>query len=601
MKNTFTFILFFALVSISYSQTILWEDDFSSSNYIDNYDTNYPQNFTHIPDGGQDGTGCVEMKVVKDTHYGGSLRWMMKENLGYEPTEVYAEYSVRYDESCGPLIANYGGKGPGFSGTYDKAGWGNRPGYGVNGWSARGMVSAKTGYLSNGFYVYHTYTNYDAPYVEGTTDYRNERPVEYEVSNPGSQPHADTDTWGSGMGWGDDGNFQYNTWYNVKQYVKMNDIGKNNGILKAWVNGNLVLNIDDICFRTVDELKIYCYWFNYYNGGSAVAKDNCTIQIDNFKLYNYPPVDVTGIEVTPEIASVEANSYYQLTAKVLPEGASVKTAIWISRDESIAVVSSGGEVRGVAEGETYIVATSVDGDFMDSCSVTITPVPIDPSGNVAYKKYATASGSDSNKPAGAVDGSTSTRWSSRYFPQWIMIDLGKVYSINKTEVVGYLDRAYKYTIESKVEIENNYTEIVSRTDNTTPGTASSPTTDSFTAINARYVKMNIVGCASTTEWASICELRVFGKEVATSSHQLNKTNAKIYPNPFQSTLSINLENSNYTCANIININGQTVWSKDLNGQQSITIDTGYDVIPKGVYILQLNSNTSSVSSKIIRK
>ncbi len=286
-----------------------WEDDFSSPNFKSNYDFNAGQNFRHLTSGGYDDSPCVEIKINKGQHYGGSMRYMFKEQWGFEPEEVYAEYRVRYDASMGNQSAGYGGKAPGFSGTYDEAGWGNRPGYGVEGWSARGTINCDNqNYVQNRYYLYHTYTNYDAPVRPGSTNYRNYNPRAYSVSNPGAQPHASKKTFASALNWGswsrrDPSDMDFNKWYHVKQYVKMNDIGENNGILRAWVDGVQVCNVTNINFRRVEKLKVYAYWFNYYNGGRDVADGDAYVRIDDFKTY------------VPDGSSSEESNFVHITKR----------------------------------------------------------------------------------------------------------------------------------------------------------------------------------------------------------------------------------------------------------------------------------------------
>ncbi|NMH89833.1 RICIN domain-containing protein [Flavivirga algicola] len=293
MKTKLTRLLscFLVVLMFNFLHGQRWEDNFNSPNFKNNYDFTAGHNFKHLTSGGYNNSPCVEIKINKGQHYGGSMRYLLKQKWGFEPEEVYAEYRVRYDASMGNQSAGYGGKAPGFSGTYDEAGWGNRPGYGVEGWSARGTINCDNqNYVQNRYYLYHTYTNYDAPVRTGSTDYRNYNPKAYSVSNPGAQPHASTKTFASALNWGswsrrDASDMDFNRWYHVKQYVKMNDVGRNNGILRAWVNGVQVCNVTNINFRRVEKLKVYAYWFNYYNGGRDVADGDAYVRIDDFKIY----------------------------------------------------------------------------------------------------------------------------------------------------------------------------------------------------------------------------------------------------------------------------------------------------------------------------
>jgi hypothetical protein len=57
--------------------------------------------------------------------------------VGTEPEEVYFRYYLRLADDWNQIVQ--GGKLPGISGTYGRAGWGGRKSNGKNGWSARGL------------------------------------------------------------------------------------------------------------------------------------------------------------------------------------------------------------------------------------------------------------------------------------------------------------------------------------------------------------------------------------------------------------------------------------------------------------------------------
>lgn len=61
----------------------------------------------------------------------------------------------------------------------------------------------------------------------------------------------------------------------------------------------------------------------------------------------------------------------QLTATVQPEDASNKVVRWTSANSTIAYVSNSGSVVAVGEGETVVMATTVDGGFLATCKVTV--------------------------------------------------------------------------------------------------------------------------------------------------------------------------------------------------------------------------------------
>lgn len=145
---------------------------------------------------------------------------------------------------------------------------------------------------------------------------------------------------------------------------------------------------------------------------------------------------------------------------------------------------------------------------------TPTPTPIATGVNLALNKPITCSSEQTgNEATHLVDGdAVNTRWAASPMPQWAQIDLGAVYSVNKTDMVPYSSRAYQYTVQVSTD-GTNFTQVVDQTANTT---GSSLFTDTFTAVNARYVKLTVTGCYNYTgTWASINEFRVYSATVST--------------------------------------------------------------------------------------
>ena len=97
-----------------------------------------------------------------------------------------------------------------------------------------------------------------------------------------------------------------------------------------------------------------------------------------------------------------------------------------------------------------------------------------------------------NPATNAVDGNPDSRWSANNFPQSLMIDLGDLFTITSTEVVSYRDRAYQYIIETATNLDENYSLLVDRTQNTTPGTNNNPIIDGFEETTARYIKISVM-------------------------------------------------------------------------------------------------------------
>lgn len=58
------------------------------------------------------------------------------------------------------------------------------------------------------------------------------------------------------------GRLENNRWYAIEQYVKLNTSGRNDGILRGWVNGALAFEKTDVRMRDVDALKVESVWLN---------------------------------------------------------------------------------------------------------------------------------------------------------------------------------------------------------------------------------------------------------------------------------------------------------------------------------------------------
>ena len=94
---------------------------------------------------------------------------------------------------------------------------------------------------------------------------------------------------------------------------------------------------------------------------------------------------VTGVALSPETATVEIGKTVTLTATVTPEDAYNKNATWSSNNESVATVVDG-VVTGVTTGSAIITVTTEDGDYTDTCTVTVIEPAVVPVASVTLDK-----------------------------------------------------------------------------------------------------------------------------------------------------------------------------------------------------------------------
>lgn len=82
-------------------------------------------------------------------------------------------------------------------------------------------------------------------------------------------------------------------------------------------------------------------------------------------------IHATGVTVSPSTATVAVSGTEALTATVAPATATNQNVNWTSSDTAVATVDDDGVVTGVSAGTATITATTVDGGFTDTCSVTV--------------------------------------------------------------------------------------------------------------------------------------------------------------------------------------------------------------------------------------
>lgn len=209
---------------------------------------------------------ALRIRVDRDGHYGASLDFHFRKRTGEEPEEIFFRYYLRLGDDWRP---HRGGKFPGIGGTYGKAGWGGRKVDGTDGWSARGLFEGlKDGRTPVGFYCYHA-------------DMRG--------------------TYGDHWVWDRDGfaGLENNRWYCVEQQAKMNTPGGNDGILRGWIDGNLVFEKTDVRMRDVATLKIETIWLNLYYGGTWTAPADMHVYLDDVVI-SRAPIGPARAPHTPE-------------------------------------------------------------------------------------------------------------------------------------------------------------------------------------------------------------------------------------------------------------------------------------------------------------
>lgn len=145
--------------------------------------------------------------------------------------------------------------------------------------------------------------------------------------------------------------------------------------------------------------------------------------------------------------------------------------------------------------------------------------------NIALNKTTSASGSEfGHESSLAVDGivSQSNWWGNNPYPQWIMVDFGNTYDVNRVVVINYWDgaRYYRYNIQASTD-GVNWTTVVDFSSNTIPATS---TGNSFILSNvtARYMRVNMT-YNSANVGVHIVEFEAYGT-IATQAQSFSLPN-----------------------------------------------------------------------------
>ena len=86
-------------------------------------------------------------------------------------------------------------------------------------------------------------------------------------------------------------------------------------------------------------------------------------------------VPVTGVTLNKTAATLVVNHSEQLTVSVTPANATDQTVTWTSDNEAVVTVDNTGKVTAVGTGQAVITATTKDGSFSASCTVTVATKP----------------------------------------------------------------------------------------------------------------------------------------------------------------------------------------------------------------------------------
>ncbi|WP_214103606.1 galactose-binding domain-containing protein [Acrocarpospora catenulata] len=217
--------------------------------------------------------------------------------------------------------------------------------------------------------------------------------------------------------------------------------------------------------------------------------------------------------------------------------------------------------------DLYLVFTGATGTALydvDSYTFTgpgvSTPGGGNPGGDLAQGKPVTVSSTEAgaNVAANAVDGNSATRWSSAYAdPQWIQVDLGASYDLNRVRLnwEAAYGRAYQVQVSPN---GSTWTNVYSTT------TGDGGVDDLTVSGTGRYVRVYGTQRALTQYGYSLWDLNVYGTPAGGTT---------LLSQGRQVTVSSTEAGAN-VAANAVDGNTATRWSSTYADPQWIQVDLG---------------------------
>ena len=217
---------------------------------------------------------------------GTGAQWQLELEEEYE--ELVVSYRVKFRDGFDFVR---GGKLPGLAGG--SAPTGSAPADGVRGWTGRLMWRTD-------------FTGTSGSPAQTTSD-----AISYakHLDSGFDQDGRQEDQ----VYWEDDANqrivLESGAWYQIKQHVRMNTPGEADGILQIWLDGVLVLDQNNLRFRSIADLKIDQMFFStFFGGGSSwrTSKDE-VVFFDDFVITE--PAAETEPPAEPRFLKVPSDDY----------------------------------------------------------------------------------------------------------------------------------------------------------------------------------------------------------------------------------------------------------------------------------------------------
>jgi len=105
----------------------------------------------------------------------------------------------------------------------------------------------------------------------------------------------------------------------------------------------------------------------------------CVVTVDPGPEPPPSPIAVTGVRLSMNVGQIGIGHHGILVATIYPENATDRRLLWRTTNTNIVALHQEREGVFIARefGEAYIIVTTLDGEFVDSCLVIVVPIPVD--------------------------------------------------------------------------------------------------------------------------------------------------------------------------------------------------------------------------------
>ncbi|SFM70015.1 Por secretion system C-terminal sorting domain-containing protein [Chitinophaga sp. YR627] len=277
-------------------------------------------------------------------------------------------------------------------------------------------------------------------------------------------------------------------------------------ILSVGVGGSGNTYGGPIVDQAIFPADVYIDWVRVYSNGIT---------------YNPPPVVALTAPTGTETYAAPGNITLTATASDR-DGGTISSVTFYNGTAVIGTDNSAPysvQWNNVAAGSYTITAKATDNGGATATSNAVTIAVNGTSSNLALNRPGTASSvTGAFAASNAFDASATSRWESAYAdPQWIYVDLGNTYNVNRVKITWEPAMGKDYRIEISNDL-NNWQLLKTVTGNTA-------LVNDWTALSGsgRYVR--VYGTARGTQYGySIFGMEVYGSGASTSANiALNKT------------------------------------------------------------------------------